>query len=369
MKWLLLLFLVFWYLPHLHSQDIYEFAAIDKKISTIPSSDSYSSGDIAGFIQSNFKTDRDRIRAIYTWVATNIKYDVDSMYAINWSGGPAAKVTEALRRRKGVCENYAAIFNDIAIKIGLNSFVVDGYTKQGGAPDRTGHSWCAVCLHGEWLLCDPTWDKDANGNTNYFLISPAGFIESHMPFDPMWQLLNYPLSYREFNEGYSSKKDKSFFNFPDSIKAFTQLSELEQLQATSTRMLAAGQASKLLKNRIDYTKMRIGLIYEDKDKNLYDGAVADLNNAAAAFNELVQYRNNRFIPAKTAIQIHTLTDVVTTDISSAYKKINNMSIYNAQYDPAELKSRLDNLVIKLQQQKDFFKKYLAADEAEKMQLF
>ena len=369
MKQWLFLCLALCYTSILKSQDNNEFASIDKKILGIPKTDTYSSDSIARFVRSNFKTDKEKFRAIYTWVTTNIKYDTDSMYAINWSGGATAKVTEALRRRKGVCENYAAIFNDISVKSGLTSFAIDGYTKQGGRIDRTGHSWCAVKLEAEWLLCDPTWDKDAHNNSNFFLISPASFIESHIPFDPLWQLLNYPLSHREFREGFSSKKDKPFFNFPDSIKAFTQLSELEQLQATASRMAGAGQISELLKNRIAYNNMQIGLIYEDRDKNLYNNAVAGLNHAAAGFNDFVQYRNSQFIPEKNDVQINAILNAVAADISTAYQKIREMSEYNYQYNPAELKNRLNNLEKKLEEQKEFFKKYLAASDAEKKKLF
>ena len=353
----------------LKSQDINDFTSTDNKINSIPKADTYSADSIARFVRLNFKTEKEKLRAIYIWVTSNIKYDTDSMYAINWSAAPSAKITEALRRRKGVCENYAAIFNDIANKSGLTSFVVDGYTKQGGRIDRTGHSWCAVRLKEEWLLCDPTWDKDAQNNSNYFLISPDRFIETHMPFDPMWQLLNYPLSHRDFREGNSLKKEKYFFNFKDSIKAFSQLTELKQLQAASARMKDAGQISELLKNRVAYTNMQIGLIYEDRDKNFYNNAVADLNSATAVYNDFVQYRNNGFTPAKTDIQIHDLLNSSSEKIFSAYKKINELSVYNSQYDPSQLKDRLDNLTKKIEEQKEFVKKYLAGNEAEKKKLF
>src|SRR5665647_1467877 len=193
MKPLLFLCLYICCSPILKGQDFNDFAAIDHKALHIPATETYSTASIAGYVQSNFKTDREKLRAIYTWVITNIRYDTDSMYHINWSMYPEEKISATLRRRKGVCENYAALFTDIALKSGIQSFVVSGYTKQWGSVNRAGHSWCAVYLQQEWFLCDPTWDKDCRGNTKYFLVNPAQFIESHMPFDPLWQLLEYPL--------------------------------------------------------------------------------------------------------------------------------------------------------------------------------
>ncbi len=123
---------------------------IIRKALDMPSSLSNSTTDIAAYIKANFKTDREKVRAIYAWVTTNIRYSTDSANSINLGVNQQAKITFALRRRKGVCENYAAIFNDIALKCGLTSFVVSGYTKQSGFVDKSGHSWCAVLIDKDW---------------------------------------------------------------------------------------------------------------------------------------------------------------------------------------------------------------------------
>ncbi|MEO6538994.1 MAG: transglutaminase domain-containing protein [Ferruginibacter sp.] len=355
MKKLLLLYLLVCFSVYIKAQDLIEFESVDRKILSIPISQTWSAASLARFIQFNFKTDREKLRAAYTWVTNNIAYSTDSMYAINWSGGHEAKITEALRRRKGVCENYAAIFNDVAVRVGLTSFVVDGYTKQGGSTDRMGHSWCAICLQDEWLFCDPTWDKDAQNNTGYFLVNPDIFLETHMPFDPMWQLQYHPVPYRSFRVAADKKKALPFFNFPDSIKAFRQQSGLQQLQASVLRMKTAGQISELIKNRVAFTNMQIGLIYEERDMNLYNSAVAGLNHATQIFNQLAEYRNNQLTPLKTRNEIADLFHFATEDIRLAYKKIGELSEYNLQYDPDELRYKLDGLLKKFQEQEDFFK--------------
>ena len=62
----------------------------------------------------------------------------DSSYSINAGINPDAKITVALKRRRGVCENFAAIFNDICLKTGIASFVINGYTRQSGSVDKAG---------------------------------------------------------------------------------------------------------------------------------------------------------------------------------------------------------------------------------------
>src|SRR5213075_1846903 len=103
------------------------------------------------------------------------------------------KITAALKRKKGVCEHFAAIFNDVCIKSGIKSFVIEGYTKQNGSVDKSSHAWCTALVDNKWFLYDPTWDAGSEGNglfsgnkrTDYFEALPSVFIQSHMPFDPM----------------------------------------------------------------------------------------------------------------------------------------------------------------------------------------
>ena len=184
---------------------------VDNRMLSIPASKTVSTAAIAEYVKENFDTDIKKLRAIYIWVASNIRYTTDSANVINMGADPEAKITTALRRRKGVCENFAAIFNDICLKAGLTSFIVDGYTRQNGFVDRTGHSWCAVFAGNAWHLCDPTWDVANGSNTRYFAAGPLEMIASHMPFDPMWQLLDHPVSHNQFSNGNTFQNNNEPF--------------------------------------------------------------------------------------------------------------------------------------------------------------
>src|SRR5688572_18171526 len=258
----------------------------------IPQSHSNSIEDIAKYINAHFSTDSEKLKAAYTWVIRNIRYDTDSMYVINWNKGNNARVTEAFRRRKGVCENFAAIFSDIAQKCGFNAFVVEGYTRQAGSLDKSGHSWCAVEMNNAWYLCDPTWDKDAGDYLYYFLREPQS-MASHMPFDRMWQLVNFPISHLEYNTGKKVKNE--YFNYRDSINAYRNLSGYDRWQATLRRMETEYYKNELLRNRISYTKMLIGIVNEEKDKDFYNAAVNNYNEAITQFNQYINLRNQQLI--------------------------------------------------------------------------
>ena len=349
-----------------------DLSAVDYLVLDIPQSANNSTDSVAAFIQSNFKNEKERFRAIYRWVTYNIRYDKDSMYVFNWGGDPTKKVTAALRRKKGVCENYTAVFHDIALKCGLQSYVISGYTKQSGTIDKVGHSWCAVNFSNEWLLCDPTWDDHYIINPNYFLVAPSVFIESHMPFDPLWQLLEHPISAREFTRGsFYSQNGNTKYNFIDSIKAFMQMSELKQLEASSARIKKAGIENELTKTHLDYIEMNASILYEDRDMKQYNAAVAELNKATAIFNDFVQYRNDQFIPAKPDAEMQHLLLPVDRIFVSVEKWLDQLdkSVTNVQYDTKGLRFDMTKFKLKVQVQKVFLKLYLETEETERKKLF
>src|SRR3954471_20396797 len=88
------------------------YASIDKQALLLPDSLAKTTAGIAGYINTNFTTDKDKVRAIFIWVASNIQYDLENMYAMNFYEKKEAKIEKALQTRKGICENYAAVFND-----------------------------------------------------------------------------------------------------------------------------------------------------------------------------------------------------------------------------------------------------------------
>src|SRR5690242_8445348 len=172
------------------------YAAIDKKALQLPDSLTKTTDQIAGYINSNFVTDSEKSRAIFIWVASNIQYDIDNMFAINFYEKKEDKIEKPLRTRKGICENYASLFTDICIKSGIKSFVIEGYTKQNGFAAYIPHAWSAALIDSSWFLFDPTWGSGyvSDGkffkkiNNDDYKAIPATFIKSHITFDYMGQL-------------------------------------------------------------------------------------------------------------------------------------------------------------------------------------
>jgi hypothetical protein len=371
MKLLLLICLFASFATAINAQGLTNYGYTDSKALNMPDSETYSTSAIANYIQHNFSSDKDKLRAIYTWITTNIRYNKDSMYYKFWGEDPERKLSSILKTRKGVCENYASLLARIATKCGMQAYVVNGYTKMGGVVNWRGHSWCAVHIDNEWLLCDPTWDAGYAANAHYYLISPAEFIETHMPFDMLWQLQEHPVSNREFQQGFNrSKKDDAIFNYKDSINSYLRLDTLQQMESISRRMKQAGLENEDLRSWYAYNEMKIYIVYQEKDMNVFNAAVADLNKAKTLFNEFIQFRNNHFQPARSDAAISILFDSVEKRLSKAYKKLKEIGtkVENYQYDTDGLKNNLDILSARVKEQQVFLKRYFASSVAERERL-
>ena len=321
----------------------------------LPDSVTHSSATLAAFIQSAYKTRNEQLQAIYNWVAGNIKYDDDSSYYFNWSVDEATKVAATLRRRKGVCENFAALFTDLANKLGVPSYVVHGYSTISG-DKNVAHSWSAVLLDNDWHLCDPTWDAGFTTSYEYYLTSPEIFVQTHIPFDPIWQLLEKPVGYKE------GSKNPIAFHYKDSINAFLQADSLQQFISMGRRMKNTNIDKGIVSIWQTYYRMNITIIGQEQNMQLYNGAVDDLNKATDLFNAYVQYRNNRFLPAKGDAVVEGMLKPISLLITDARKKLDEIGkiAQNFQYDTQSLRQRLDAVSKRTEEQRNFLKKYFAA---------
>ncbi|MEP6595524.1 MAG: transglutaminase domain-containing protein [Ginsengibacter sp.] len=354
-----------------NAQVMNEYAEIDRIALNIPAAQTNTTADIATYINNDFDTDSKKIRAIYAWVTANIKYDKDSPHLAILNEDREQTITAALKRKKGVCENYAAIFNDICIKSGLKSFVIEGYTKQYGSVDKSPHAWCAALIENNWQLYDPTWDAGFAGSglftgsikNDYFQAPPLVFIQSHMPFDPMFQLLDYPVTYNEFsNNNIQTNTHKPYFNYTDSIAAYEKLNPLTQYSATALRMEKNGTPRKMVTNRINQLKMEIEIINQDKDAALYNSAVADYNDALAIFNTFLTYRNNQFIPAKIVSEVQTMFDGIEKLVAAANIKLKevNRSMATLTLNTSAVEKKLNDLSAHAKEQQVFLRDFLSA---------
>ena len=125
------------------------------------------------------------------------------------------EIEDVFKLGKTVCSGYARLFRHFADNINLIAENIRGYAK--GISDGTdtkklekkldsNHEYNAVKLNNKWYLIDSTWGAGhiSHGtfqkklNPYYFCIALELLINSHYPINDNWQLLEKPLTYKEF---------------------------------------------------------------------------------------------------------------------------------------------------------------------------
>lgn len=297
--------LFFFFTLILYSQANSSYVLVDKKMATIPLNSSTSIAAIAKYINANFKTENDKIRAAFYWTASNISYDVENMFAVSTNETPEDRIPKTLKNKKGICGDYAAIFNKIAALVGIQSVVISGYTKQNGKIATLSHAWCAAKIDNKWSVFDPTWGSGAlmNGkfvkkmNDYYFKVPPEKMIASHIPFDYLWQFLNYPITNGEFYEGkIEIDKSKKFFDFEKEIAKQSSLSEMDQLFESADRIAKNGLKNTLIVEYYESKKKHSTFLRQAANIDKLNGIVNEMNEAVVLLNDFILYRNKKFKP-------------------------------------------------------------------------
>lgn len=285
-----------------------DYSAIDKKMDAIPVNQTATTSGIVDYINSNFKTENEKIRAAFYWTATNLSYDIPNMYEPNNLDSPQEKIANALKSRKGVCIHYAEVFNEIANKIGVKTYIIGGYTKQFGQIAPISHAWCASRIDEKWFLFDPTW---ASGyvegkkyirklNNSFYKVEPVKMVVSHMPFDYLWQFLNSPLTNNEFISGkVDTGKPKINFDFLTEIDKYERLSDTDKAFESSKRMERNGILNNLISEQVKIKKNEFTILNQNGNVEKLNLITANYNEAAASLNDFMIFRYKKFKPTQT----------------------------------------------------------------------
>lgn len=138
--------------------------------------------ELAKDLTSGKSTDREKAKAIYDYVAQNIRYDVKKYENDEFEWDDSALKT--LELKSGVCQDYAYLTIALLRASDIEARFVEG--RAGGIwPGR--HAWVEANIDGVWLTMDPTWGagylKDgqfiAEFNETYFEPNMEEFKKTH----------------------------------------------------------------------------------------------------------------------------------------------------------------------------------------------
>ncbi|MEL1239609.1 transglutaminase domain-containing protein [Flavobacterium flavipallidum] len=345
------------------------YSDVDSKMAKIPLELSASTTGIAKFISDNFKTDSDKIRAVFYWTTINISYDVPNMFVPNQLESPQEKIEKTLKTRKGVCIHYAEVFNDISNKIGIKSRIIEGYTKQNGAIATIAHAWCAAKIDNKWLVFDPTWGAGGvqNGkfvrklNNTFFKAEPSKIIASHMPFDYMWQFLNYPVTNAEFYAGkIQVDKTKKYFDFEKEIDRYEKASETDQLFESAARIEKNGIKNNLILEYYNVKKKQWNAVMQNTNVDKMNAIVAEFNEAVLQLNDFIMYRNNKFKPTFSDEKISQMIQIPREKLTKCQNDIFKISMVGTENasNLMALKNTIADAVVQAEDNAAFVKNYL-----------
>ncbi|MBQ8673279.1 MAG: hypothetical protein IJ511_04400 [Bacteroides sp.] len=355
-------------------------SGIDKNI--IPEAYTRSVDSMAYYLDAHFRTEEEKLRALYTWIVANMRYNVYPTFVSNNEVPDDEKeIREALRAREGVCRQFSMIFEAVATRLDIPVYIVYGYNKNNGVLMPEPHQWCAAKVGREWFLYDPTYGMGyvvnyqfvSAPNMNYCKVKPQDLIRTHMPFDPMWQLLEKPYTYAAFDQ---SKEAQAVYRGPafqynDSIVAFDNMPRLKQLLTISNRMSNNGPGNRLVDYYYQLTQSNIKVHRQNEVYNIYKKAVKYQNQGADSLNNFVWHRRMKFKPRKDEALIRLWISTAERSAAMADSVINLATDIPRQYETAvrNLRNSIIELKVKVELQKAFMEQYYAAPKSRRDKLF
>ncbi len=330
---------------------------------------------IGTYINLKFSKEEDIGRAIFYWITKNISYAPELMFTYKTNNNRAALAKEVFENKIGVCIGYAVIFDSLCKLSNLNSYIIEGSTKQSFLPSIIGHAWNAVKINDEWKLIDATWGSGylqgnkfvRKINNYYFFSSPNKLISSHIPIDPIWQMLERPMTLYQF---YANKPSTITMNWiwQDSIIEFLKADYITKISSTARRLNEFGTTNEVSANYYQYLKS-LEANYYIKKLNL---STNYMNDAVLKFNEYVGFKNKQFTPNKTDAEISNIIPKISDDIYKSQQEIllvpTEYLEINADYI-SNNKKIIKDLEEKVSSETLFIKKYLITKKSKRKKLF
>ncbi|MEY8778848.1 transglutaminase domain-containing protein [Allomuricauda sp. XS_ASV26] len=308
-KYLYLLLLLF---SHTNVLGNPKYAKIDEQSKSVPDS-LKTPVEIAEFLTSKLKNEDEKVRALYIWITHNIQYDVSQINGDFHYNSYDQMVRETINTRKGICGHYAQLFHHMCKIIGIESYVISGYTRQLDFDEisELNHAWNAVRINNQYLFIDNTFAAgyvDDRGDyvnefsDDYFLISPKELIKTHVPFDPVWQFLDNPVNNVDFkNKDFSKLNIVGDFDYKDTISSMIGLDTIVRVRKRIDRIKKSGITNILIREYLTESEQQIENHRYGNWISSYNNIKKMVNNAKDQINMginfdhiFIGYMNKRF---------------------------------------------------------------------------
>jgi transglutaminase/protease-like cytokinesis protein 3 len=129
-----------------------------------------------GYVCRPYKSDVQRLRAIFTWVSEKISWEEE------FEGNVDPR--RVIQTKRGCAEDVAVLVMEMCAAIGIHCEVVRGYLKSPGeVPEigqmpRSNHWWNAVLADGEWRMMDCSLASPTNPRRSLYSSTGPGIAET-----------------------------------------------------------------------------------------------------------------------------------------------------------------------------------------------
>jgi hypothetical protein len=180
-------------------------------------------------------------------------------------------------------------------------------------------------------------------------------IKTHLPIDPIWQLLNKPFTYEEFVAGVKNEDPNlAVMHFTDSIDTFLKASKLEAAMSKKHRALQNGLLGP------GNGKIRSELNHLDELI-----AVEHYNGAIERYNLIIQNLNltfgKKFTPAFYQIPKQDLTHLIQssrTEIEAIDQLLVQLTAETPEFKTADFRASVEKLHEYINFEGNYLKGYL-----------
>jgi transglutaminase/protease-like cytokinesis protein 3 len=194
-----------------------DYSIVDNYVKSLGSLDTLNMGTISYTVTKKFADPKEKVRAIFDWIAYNINYDLK---AGKNNDNEKTSTELVLKTRKATAVGFAGLFQDMCSVVKIRCLTVDGYAKFTTEqiiekPDGLNHTWAVVQLGqspDSWYYVDPTWasgyadDKMTKFtkafNADYFFADKSIFNYQHFPDNSAWLI------------GEGTRSSSTFFSLP-----------------------------------------------------------------------------------------------------------------------------------------------------------
>ncbi|WP_309642064.1 transglutaminase domain-containing protein [Flavobacterium sp.] len=256
------------------------YTAVDNAIANYPKSFA-SPEKLAEKIKTDFASEEEKARAIFTWMALNIHYDLKAFESL--SSKPKMAYTFSseeerinkeqkfrrdgaatlLRTKKGVCQDYTALFHTLCELCGLKCMTIVGTSKTalphiGKLPTTSDHAWNAVKVGETWRFIDVTWGSGMMNletgkmmqqfNDAYFFTPPGIFFLNHFPDDKRYLMTDKTAEDFAALPLYYGRYLKSGYEFLTPEKGIFSIKETENIPLSIADLPEKDQVAYVFSN-------------------------------------------------------------------------------------------------------------------------